>query len=98
MDMITSASPRAWAAVGVGIFIAALFFKIIFGDFEGFIECVRYWFQSGFISQLTSALRGEDGMERQWGELKLFVWIALSVGCGILAYYQLPGWLPGLFG
>ena len=97
MDMITSASPRAWAAIGVGVFVAVLFFKLMFGDFEGFIECMRYWFQRGSITDVFSAVRG-DSTERQWGSLKFFIWIALSVGCGILAYYQLPGWLPGAFG
>lgn len=91
--MFTSMSPRAWAAIGVGVFIAVLFFKLIFGDFDGFIECARFWFQPDFIS----FLRGE-WTEDKWGELKLFVWIGLSVGCGILAFYQLPGWLPGIFG
>jgi hypothetical protein len=93
MDLITNASPRAWAAIGVGVFIAVLFFKLIFGDFGGFIECVRYWFQSDFIS----AVRGE-WTEDKWGSLKLFIWITLSIGCGVLSYYQLPGWLPGFFG
>jgi hypothetical protein len=93
MDMITGLSRQVWAAIGVGVFIAALFFKLIFGDFQGFVECIRYWFQPDFVS----FVRGE-WMEDKWGSLKLFVWIALSVGCGILAYYQLPGWLPGIFG
>jgi hypothetical protein len=93
MDMIAVASPLAWAAIGVGVFVSVLFFKLIFGDFEGFIECVRYWFQPDFIS----AVRGE-WTEDKWGTLKLFIWIALSVGCGILAYHQLPGWLPVVFG
>jgi len=97
VELFTNASPRAWAAAGVGVLIAVLFFKIIIGDFDDFIECVRYWFQRGLISDIISAVRG-DQTEREWGSLKFFIWIALSVGCGILAYYQLPGWLPGIFG
>jgi hypothetical protein len=93
MDMITGLSRQVWAAIGVGVFIAALFFKLIFGDFQGFVEGVRYWLQT----ILYSAVRGE-WTEKEWGALKLFVWIALSVGCGLLAYYQIPHWLPGFFG
>lgn len=93
MDMITGLSGQVWAAIGVGVFIAALFFKLIFGDFQGFVEGVRYWFQPDFVS----FVRGE-WMEDKWGSLKLFIWIALSAGCGILAYYQVPHWLPGFFG
>jgi hypothetical protein len=93
MDMITNTSPLIWASFGVGVFIALLFFKIIFADFDGFIECVRYWFQPNFMS----ALRGE-WTEDRWGSLKLFIWVALSVGCGVLAYHQLPDCLPGFFG
>jgi hypothetical protein len=93
MDMITGLSRQVWAALGVGVFIGALFFKLIFGDFQGFVECVRYWFQPDFVS----FVRGE-WMEDKWGSLKFFIWIALSGGCGILAYYQLPHWLPGFFG
>jgi hypothetical protein len=94
--MITSASPRAWAAIGAGVFIAVLFFKLIFGDLQGFIECVRYSFQAPFTFRFIWAMRA-DSTEVEWGSLKLFIWIVLSVGCGILAYYQLPGWLPGIF-
>jgi hypothetical protein len=81
-----------------GVFIAVLFFKLIFGGFDGFMECVLFWFQYSFISGVISAAHGDDGTERKWGSLQLFIWVALSVGCSILAYYQLPGWLPAFFG
>jgi len=67
MDMITGLSRQVWAALGVSVFIGALFFKLIFGDFQGFVECVRYWFQPDFVS----FVRGE-WMEDKWGSLKLF--------------------------
>jgi hypothetical protein len=36
--VVTSASPLTYSSVGVGIFVAALYFKIVFGSFQGFCE------------------------------------------------------------
>jgi hypothetical protein len=32
-----------------------------------------------------------------WSDLKISVWILLSLGCGIAAYYQLPNLFPSVF-
>ena len=39
----------------------------------------------------------EDGVAWQANPRLLF-WIMISVGCGILAFYQLPEWFPHVFG
>jgi hypothetical protein len=92
IDSITHASRLTYAATGVGVLVAILFFKLFFTDFSGFWECVRYWLRPDIIS----LFRGEWDEDR-WAELKLFIWAALSVGCGVLSYYQLPGWFPSMF-
>ncbi len=90
---VTRASSQAWAAVAVVIVIAALFFKIFFGDFAGFAECLRYFLRPNYASFLS-----QERPDDNWGSLRFFIWAALSFGCGLLAYYQLPGWFPTLFG
>ena len=92
MNAVTHASRLTYASVAVGVFMAAFLFKLFFKDFSGFRECVRYWFRP----DIFSLFRGEWNEDR-WSELKLFVWAALSTGCGILSYYQLPDWFPSMF-
>jgi len=78
----THASGLTYASIGIAVFMAAFFFKIFFGDFAGFRECMHYWWQCDWISWL----RGES-VEDSWSELKLFAWFAISAGCGLLSYY-----------
>jgi len=80
------------AAGGLGLLVAFLFFKPFFGDWSGFWECVHYW----FTPDIVSIFRGEWEDDR-WASLKLFIWLALSVGTAIVAFYQLPGWFPHVF-
>ena len=89
----TQTNPHlVFASLGLGAFVAFCFFKPFFGDWSGFRECIRYW----FTSDLISLFRGE-WTEDRWASLKLFVWLALSVGTMFLAYYQLPDKLPHMF-
>ncbi|HEX4350730.1 MAG TPA: hypothetical protein VH251_10090 [Verrucomicrobiae bacterium] len=88
-----AANPRlALTALGLGLFVAFCFFKPIFGDWEGFWECVKFWFTPDIIC----LFRGQ-WQEQDWSELKLFLWFALSAGTMVLAYYQLPARFPALF-
>jgi uncharacterized membrane protein len=87
------ASLLTYAAIGVGMFMAAFLFRLFFQDFTDFWECVRYWLRPDILSWF----KGES-VEDAWSEMKLFVWVALATGSGILAYHQLPGWFPGFFG
>jgi hypothetical protein len=93
IDAVTHASRLTYAAVGVGIFMAAFLFKLFFKDFSDFSECVRYWCRPDIIS----LFRGEWGNNLR-SELRLFVWAAVSTVCGISAYSQFPDWFPNLFG
>jgi hypothetical protein len=82
---VANGSPLAYASIGVGIFVAALYFKIVFKDFHGFFESldgVGRWSLFGFLN---------------WGTLKFVIWIMLSVAGGYSAYYHLPRLLPQWF-
>jgi hypothetical protein len=88
---VTGLSPLTCAAVIVGLLVAVLYFKIIFGGFGEFRQDVRN------NAKIPLLHRDFDHVESQWSRSKILIWILLSIGCGVLAYYRLPGWLPSLF-
>ncbi len=86
------ANRQTIAAVGVGILVAFLYFKAFFQDASGFDEDVKeavkpdWWW-----------IFGRRSVESEWSHLKITVWLLISVGTGVIAYHQLPGWFPALF-
>jgi len=80
-----------YAAIGVGLLVAFLYFRMFFGSVSGFEEDVE---NSGKTPILD---KDYDYVESKWSGQKIMVWVFLSVGCGIAAYYQLPDWFPHLF-
>src|SRR6266550_1642475 len=87
----TGVPPLTCAAVGVGLLVAVLYFKLFFGNFRGFGKDVG---NSGSDPLLDDDY---DYVESQWSSNKILIWLLLSFGCGWLAYHQLPGWFPDLF-
>lgn len=73
-----------YAAIGISLFVAFLYFRIFFRDVAGFEEDVEN-------------TAGNDHVNSRWSNGKITVWLLLSVGCGIAAYYQLPQWFPHWF-
>lgn len=61
-----------------GLLAAALLFKPFFGTLAEFGECLRYC----LTPDVVSLFRGEWG-EDTWAELKVGLWVVLSVGCGV---------------
>lgn len=49
--------------------------KWIFGDWDGFWECIRFW----LIPDLWSLFRGE-WLEDQWAQMKLGFFVVLCAG------------------
>jgi hypothetical protein len=84
------ADRRTWAAIGFGLFVAFLYFRIFFRDVSGFEEDVD---KSGKIPIVD---KDYDYVESKWSGNKIWIWILLSVGSGIAAYYQLPELFPRL--
>ncbi len=64
--------------------MAALLFKIFFDGFGEFLECLRFW----FTPEIVSIFRGEWN-EDLWAEMKLFIYVGLSVGVGFLTNFSL---------
>ena len=71
-----------WASIGVGLVVAILYFKLFFGNRGGF-------------NNLPEDLN--QGSDCQWFKLKIWMWILISAGSGLLAYHQLPDWFPSFF-
>jgi hypothetical protein len=85
-QMVKNASPLDYASVGVGVLIAVLYFKIVFGGFYRDPDDSRWnWWPIGHAGVLN------------WGTLKLIIWVGLSVGAGFLAHHQLPRMFPQWF-
>lgn len=63
---------------------AAMLFYLLFGDWEEFVECVRFW----FTPELWSALKGE-WHDDVWAEIKLLIFFGLSIAVGILTYVNI---------
>ena len=59
-------------AAGVGVLV--LMFKPIFGNAQGFGQCVKFW----LTPDVFSLFRGEY-CEDRWNEMKLGLWIAMGV-------------------
>lgn len=87
LQMLKNASPLDYAAVGVGVLIAVLYFKIVFGGFyrDPSDHAGGGWWPLGRAVVLN------------WGTLKLIIWVGLSVGAGFLAHHQLPRMFPQWF-
>lgn len=66
-------------AICAGLATAFLLFKPFFNDCEKFGECIRYW----LTPDIVSMIRGEWA-EDQWASMKLFLYVGLSIGSGIL--------------
>jgi len=84
------ADRRTWAAIGCGLFVAFLYFRIFFRDVSGFEEDVD---KSGKIPIVDEDY---DYVDSKWSGIKIWIWFLISVIGGMAAYYQLPGWFPGL--
>ncbi|HEV2331026.1 MAG TPA: hypothetical protein VGY56_19765 [Verrucomicrobiae bacterium] len=73
----------AWAAMGIGLVVAILYFKIFFKNWDDFQDAWSDFWRGLFRRQLAG---------------RISFWIIISAGSGMLAYYQLPEWFPHLFG
>ena len=69
--------------------VMALLFKPLFGDWEEFVECLKFW----IMPDIFSLFAGEF-LDDLWGELKLVFWLV----CGLLSWSGVYVGLMKLFG
>ena len=80
-----------WAAIGIALLVAFLYFGLFFRGVSGFAEDVKT------AGKEPLADSGYDYVDSKWSYQKILIWILLSVGSGVLAYHQLPDWFPRVF-
>lgn len=97
LQVLTCASKLTYASIGVGLLIAFLYFKLFFRDSAGFAEDAERAAKMQWWREWVFWHRGSEYVDYQWSEMKVLIWIGISVGSGILAYYQLLGWFPQMF-
>ena len=90
VEFFVNADKRTYAAIGVGLIVAVLYFGLFFKGTSGFKDDVNK------AGQIPIVHRDFDRVESKWSHYKLLFWIILSVSSGVLAYHQLPDWFPGL--
>lgn len=79
------------AAVGFGSVIGFFLYQILFTDLSGLKEDVEN-------SEARPILdKNYDYVENQWSKNKITIWLLISVGSGVLAYYRLPEMFPHWF-
>ena len=71
-------------AIIVGAAVLVLLFKPFFGDFSGFMECVKFWIRP----EIFSLFRGEY-FEDIWSEMKLGIWLLIGGAAGYGSYLLL---------
>lgn len=71
-----------WGGLGLAnLPLIIVYGKLIFGDFQGFLDCLPFWFQPDFMSWWDGEL-----FEDWWASFKLWIFVA-SCGAVISAEY-----------
>jgi hypothetical protein len=71
-----------WTSIGVTVVVGFLYFRLFFPRRDGFNDIPDDY---------------TKGPDYEWMKLKIFAFILISVGAGVLAYHQLPDWFPHIF-
>ena len=70
-------------AIAAALLTAVLLYMLLFEDWDDFLECVKFW----LIPDIISMFRGKY-WEDAWAELKLLLWLGISIGVGALVYHN----------
>lgn len=71
-------------AVMAGLANAAMLYYLLFKDFDDFVECLKFWLMPDIISLFQG-----KWLDDTWAEIKLLVWLGISVAVGILTYINI---------
>lgn len=67
-----------------GSAVGYMLYKLLFDTLDEFMDCVGFWFTPDIIS-LSRGQYYEDA----WAEMKLILWLAISIGSGYGIYAKL---------
>jgi hypothetical protein len=92
MNWAASGSKLTYAAIGAGLLVFLILFRLFFKDISGFIHCIGF----SISSQQNSAAAGQLGASR-WSRIKLLLGTLLPGATGYAAYILLPKFFPTVF-
>lgn len=67
----------------VSLAVGYILYKLLFDDLDEFLHCVKFWLTPDIIS----LFRGQY-YEDMWAEIKLILWLAITIGCGYGIYVK----------
>lgn len=91
MNWAASGTKLTYAAIGTGLVLALILFKVFFKDFPGLFHCIGY----SISSQPNGAAAGQT--PTAGSRLKLLLALALPIGAAWAAYAFLPKFFPTVF-
>lgn len=97
LQLVTTAPKLTYASIGVGLLVAFMYFKLFFKDSSGFAQDADNTAKIFWLRRWVFWYRNSQYDDCRWSELKVFIWVGIAAGSGILAYYQLPDWFPQVF-
>jgi hypothetical protein len=94
MNWAASGTKLTYAAIGAGLVIFLILFKVFFKDVAGFIHCIG--FSVGSSKGGPSGGPGQPAASR-WSRIKLLLGALVPAGSGYAAYVFLPRFFPTVF-
>src|SRR5262245_53528904 len=91
MNWAASGTKLTYTAIGAGLVVALVLFKVFFKDFPGFFHCIGY----SISSQPNGAAAGQT--PTAGSRIKLLLVLALPIGAAWAAYAYLPKFFPTVF-
>jgi len=92
MQWAGSGSKLTYAAIGTGVFIGLVLFKIFFKSVGGFFHSVGFSVGSGS----DPAVAAQPGLGTS-SRVKLFLVLVIPPACAYVAYVFFPKWFPTVF-
>lgn len=68
-------------AIITGSVIGYMAYKLLFDNLDEFVHCAKFWLTPDIIS----LFRGQF-YEDMWAEMKLILWLVVTIGCGYGMY------------
>lgn len=68
-------------AIITGSVMGYMAYKLLFDNLDEFVHCVKFWLTPDIIS----LFRGQF-YEDMWAEMKLILWLVVTIGCGYGMY------------
>jgi hypothetical protein len=92
MQWAGSGSKLMYAAIGTGVFIGLVLFKVFFKNIPGFFHNIGFSLGSGG----NPAVAAQPGLAAS-SRVKLFLVFVVPAACAYVAYVFFPKWLPTVF-